>query len=410
MKRLMTTAAMAMVLGTGAIAQDSTTENTTFMDYSEGTQDGLFASDLIGSRIYATEDDVSADTEMADGAESEWDDIGEINDIVLSPDGNVESVVLGVGGFLGIGERDVAIAMDQITFVSDGPDSEDYFLVVNASREDIENAPAYEREMEADTAMTDDAATDGAVVATDQDEMETDATEGEEVEMSAEDGDMNVTEVEDTETATDEAPVEGATDVDGENADATEGEELDMAAEDGDMDVTETEDTAASETATDDMAADDAATEGEEVEMSAEDGDMNVTETEEASADEAVADDAATEEPAAEDAATGPTVEREGYAASQITELTAEDLDGTTVYGTDDESIGEIGELLLDDEGNIEEIVVNVGGFLGIGEKPIAVGFDQLSVLRSDDGSDVRVYMDATEEQLEAQPRYEPAE
>ena len=40
--------------------------------------------------------------------------IGDLNDLVIGPDGRVVAFVVGVGGFLGIGERDVAIPFEQV--------------------------------------------------------------------------------------------------------------------------------------------------------------------------------------------------------------------------------------------------------------------------------------------------------
>lgn len=101
-------------------------------------------------------------------------------------------------------------------------------------------------------------------------------------------------------------------------------------------------------------------------------------------------------------------ITRDGYMPVDPVELTAENLAGARVYGVDDEDIGEIGELLLSAEGGaIDQVVVDVGGFLGLGEHEVAVTMEELHIMRSDDGSDVRVYMDATQEELEAQPEYE---
>jgi hypothetical protein len=48
------------------------------------------------------------------GAEGEH--IGEINDVLVGPGGQVEAVIIGVGGFLGIGEKDVAVSMNALEF------------------------------------------------------------------------------------------------------------------------------------------------------------------------------------------------------------------------------------------------------------------------------------------------------
>jgi hypothetical protein len=103
------------------------------------------ASNLIGMRIYATERDIDASVTAETNGRSEWEDIGEIDDIVVSTNGNVTAVILGIGGFLGIGEKDVAVNMNQLSVVRETGDSDDYFLVVKASRDELEAAPAYER-------------------------------------------------------------------------------------------------------------------------------------------------------------------------------------------------------------------------------------------------------------------------
>lgn len=101
-------------------------------------------------------------------------------------------------------------------------------------------------------------------------------------------------------------------------------------------------------------------------------------------------------------------IDRTGYTAVDPADLTAETLTGARVYGTNDEDIGEIDELLLSEDGTtVEKVVLDVGGFLGMGEREVAVTMEELHIMRSDDGMDFRVYMDATQEELEAQPEYE---
>jgi sporulation protein YlmC with PRC-barrel domain len=43
--------------------------------------------------------------------------IGDINDVILDRSGKVANVILGVGGFLGLGEHNVAVAFDKLTWV-----------------------------------------------------------------------------------------------------------------------------------------------------------------------------------------------------------------------------------------------------------------------------------------------------
>ena len=45
--------------------------------------------------------------------------LGSINDVLLDRSGNIKAVVIGVGGFLGVGEHLVAVTYDQLKFVDD---------------------------------------------------------------------------------------------------------------------------------------------------------------------------------------------------------------------------------------------------------------------------------------------------
>jgi sporulation protein YlmC with PRC-barrel domain len=45
------------------------------------------------------------------------DKLGEINELILDKNGKVNAVVIGVGGFLGMGEHDIAVSMDKLKFV-----------------------------------------------------------------------------------------------------------------------------------------------------------------------------------------------------------------------------------------------------------------------------------------------------
>src|SRR6267142_605928 len=45
--------------------------------------------------------------------------LGSINDLLMDKDGNIKGVVLGVGGFLGVGEHLVAVPFDKMKFVNE---------------------------------------------------------------------------------------------------------------------------------------------------------------------------------------------------------------------------------------------------------------------------------------------------
>lgn len=56
----------------------------------------------------------------------------------------------------------------------------------------------------------------------------------------------------------------------------------------------------------------------------------------------------------------------------------ASKLVGVAVYNEANEKLGDISELLLDNTGKINAVVIGIGGFLGVGQHDIAVSFDQL--------------------------------
>jgi putative membrane protein len=60
--------------------------------------------------------------------------------------------------------------------------------------------------------------------------------------------------------------------------------------------------------------------------------------------------------------------------------ILASDLEGTSVYGAKNENIGEIDDVVLDRKGRVVAVIVGVGGFLGIGEKSVAIPFEALEI------------------------------
>lgn len=84
-------------------------------------------------------------------------------------------------------------------------------------------------------------------------------------------------------------------------------------------------------------------------------------------------------------------------------ELNAENLTGATIYDRRDETIGTISH--LHGEGANLQAVVDVGGFLGIGAKPVALQLNQLDVMRDSHGS-VHAVTDMTRDQVEALPEH----
>lgn len=120
----------AFVLAAGtASAQEGTigAEATYLTTQPENT---FYADSLTGNNVKSSvEDD---------------EEIGTINDLIIDEDGQINAVIVSVGGFLGMGEKDVAIEWDSLELTKD-EDGDDYVIRVNASQDALEEAEEYER-------------------------------------------------------------------------------------------------------------------------------------------------------------------------------------------------------------------------------------------------------------------------
>jgi sporulation protein YlmC with PRC-barrel domain len=282
-RSLLTTTAIVAVLTAGAYAASHAvmpSGKPVFMTDGEAkameSQNGYFsasegqilASNLLGKNIYAS---------AADDAET----IGEVDDVVMSPNGAAEAVLIGVGGFLGIGEKTVAVDFEKLQWIERNGEQ---WLVLASSREELEAAPAFER----------------AALVTNEPAMVTPVEEKPETNVAAKEVADNATKPVDT-----------------------------MAAQPVERVMTEV------------------------------------------------------------DAGT----------------LSAERLIGTRVYGSDNKDLGEIGDVLVTADGKLDAYVIDVGGFLGIGEKPVALDASALTILSDESGS-LEIRTAYTQEQLETQTAY----
>jgi ribosomal 30S subunit maturation factor RimM len=84
-------------------------------------------------------------------------------------------------------------------------------------------------------------------------------------------------------------------------------------------------------------------------------------------------------------------------------ELNPANLEGATVYGPGDDNLGSVSH--VHGVGANAQVIVDVGGFLGIGTKPVAVPASQLDFMRDEDG-DVHAVTSWTEDELKAMPEH----
>ena len=77
--------------------------------------------------------------------------------------------------------------------------------------------------------------------------------------------------------------------------------------------------------------------------------------------------------------------------------VSVDDLEDADLVGADGEGIGEVEQVLVDEDGQPAAVAAEVGGFLGLGERAVVIGLDRLRL--ADDGDDLVTTL--TREELE---------
>lgn len=293
MRRLITTAStLALLLATPGLAQDA----GTIAPSNELERSGIIAPTVM-SRGYASSGTDILVTQLLGemvyaSIEDSAEEIGTINNMVVTSGLGITAVIIGVGGFLGVGSKDVAVDFAQLEWAQREDGSRRWLL--NTTVEELSAAPTF--------IWSDSEETTGEPALTPAEEEE-----------QLVDGDPNA------------AP----------------------------MDPTLT-----------------------------------------------------TDQPERQLIAT--PVDRSGFSEFDEAGLTADELRGIGVYGINDEQIGTIGDIITNPNGSFDAVIVDVGGFLGLGAKPVAVGFDNLA-FSADTFGNRYLFLNASREQLEAQAAYDPA-
>lgn len=152
-RTLLASTALAALLSTGAIAQETApaAPATTEAPAAPASTDAVTGSDVDSGAAQTTEVNepwdmsagyVAADTDnlgsrligqpVYSGAGEEGEEIGNITDLVFSEDGQITAVVIGVGGFLGIGEKAVAVDFGALEFTLAADNTERWVLPTTA--------------------------------------------------------------------------------------------------------------------------------------------------------------------------------------------------------------------------------------------------------------------------------------
>lgn len=453
-RTLLATTALATLLASGAMAQETTAPATTapapMTDSAVpaapvAQADGSLVTNIIGESVF-------------NGPGDDAQNIGKVSDVVFDKDGNATSVVIGVGGFLGIGAKDVAFDFAKLQWAEKNGDR---WLVAPSTKEELTAQPAFDPapyepapapQAAADVPATTTAPADGTSAPADTTamapatDMQTAPAEpappieradgsiatqiiGENVYNGTGDDAQDIGSINDivlSKAGQMESLVIGVggflglgqknvafdygktswTEKNGDrwlvveaNKESLEAlPDFDRRAYDpAPAAAAAGAETPATVTPTTDTTANTQA-------------EPDATST--APAGTAPAGEMAAETPTPDATATPDETQTAAIDKSTLTEMPmtgeirSEDLVGTTVYGADDAKVGEIGDVALTADSKVDAVIVDVGGFLGIGEKEVAVGMDNLKIMTDKDGKKY-LYTDFTKEQLEAQAAYD---
>jgi sporulation protein YlmC with PRC-barrel domain len=75
--------------------------------------------------------------------------IGEVMDVLLDKQGRSQALIIGVGGFLGIGEKDVAVPFNAVQFKT--KDNNKWYPVMNTTKDSLKSAPGFKYDSNAKT-------------------------------------------------------------------------------------------------------------------------------------------------------------------------------------------------------------------------------------------------------------------
>lgn len=170
MRRLLTSATVALLLAAPALAQDAQPAQPAPAQEQPGNTAG--PSDLLNSGYTMVDTDSLSSRLIGfpiySSAAADAERIGEINDLIINEQGQIAAVVVGVGGFLGVGEKNVAVGYDQLQFTTADDNTER--VVLETTREALNAAPEIEL-------LEDEPATAEAPAATPEQGAQPDQTE-----------------------------------------------------------------------------------------------------------------------------------------------------------------------------------------------------------------------------------------
>ncbi|MGO9824156.1 MAG: PRC-barrel domain-containing protein [Terriglobales bacterium] len=133
MSKVLYATAVIAVLAVPAIAD--TMSNARMM--GQMTSDSVTVTDWYKQNVYDPNDNK----------------IGEVMDVLIDKSGKVTSLIVGVGGFLGAGEKEVAVPFDAVHVTN--KDNNKWYLVMNTTKDDLKSAPGFKYDRNSTTWVPD---------------------------------------------------------------------------------------------------------------------------------------------------------------------------------------------------------------------------------------------------------------
>jgi uncharacterized protein YrrD len=312
----------------------------------------LMVDTMIGADVYSTRDDDET--------------VGSIDDVVITLDGQVLGVIIGVGGWLGVGQRDVLVPMNDLGLVArDG----DLRLVMQRTREELEDEPEF-RHVEGQRRVQTGVITaqqDPALMQADQ--------ELQRAELAVQDGDGQQARerLQQAHQQLEQAHQQAHGDQQGALQQSNDSlQQADQAIQN-----------------------DDAQQAQQSIQRAREQLQIAMQNVQQQGTVQQGTVQQGTAQPARRD--------------GQIVFQDENSIMASTMIGTDvqvgsledNEDLGPIRDVIISMDGMVQGVVVGVGGFLGFGEKDVIVGMDKLDIQRTGDDQ-VRVSVMQTREELEA--------
>ncbi|MER8574379.1 PRC-barrel domain-containing protein [Mesorhizobium sp. M1338] len=396
-RNLLATTALAMLTATGVYAQQATTPKPAQAPVTEAPgsrvtrADGSLVTNIIGETVY-------------NGTGDDAENIGKVSDVVFDTNGQAKSAVIGVGGFLGLGTKEVAFDYGKLQWAEKNGDR---WLVAQTTKDELKGQPDFDRvalEPAAENKTPPSTSTDTTQTVPAAMPVLASAIIGKTVYNGTGNDAQNIGDVNDIVLAKDGKAkslilgVGGFLGI-GEKDVAYDFEKVQWAEKNGSRWVVAqtTKEELESQPAFDRKAYDPAP---------ATTASNEVAPAPTATVPAAPSSDSAQKAPAPADQTTTGSIDKSTLTETPIGQIRAEDFVGTTVYGANDVNVGEIGDVVLNGDKTVDAVIIDVGGFLGVGEKEVAVGMDNLKFMTDKNGRRY-LYTTFTKEQLEAQAAYD---